>query len=82
MRLLKHKKIAFYKEQISNLLPFTLKRHQGEHYGPLSYERSCEGMVAIPYWQTMPSEHRRSADVSANRDDNVSQCRLRIQLSV
>jgi hypothetical protein len=42
---------AYYKEQISNILPFTLKRHEGEHYGPsqLQSKPVAERLVAIPY---------------------------------
>lgn len=55
-------KLALYKEQISHLLPATLKRNQGEHYGPSQLAtRSPEVRVlAIPYLaNNVPNERSR-----------------------
>ncbi|MCX7117001.1 MAG: DUF3638 domain-containing protein [Legionellales bacterium] len=53
--------IAFYKEQISNMLPFTLKRHQGEHFGPSKKVSSpMDRLRAIPYSaNNVPNEQSR-----------------------
>lgn len=51
--------LAFYKEQITHLLPFTLKRQQGEHYGPsqLTSRTAPQKMIARPYIaNNVPSE--------------------------
>ena len=58
-------KFAFYKEQISHILPFTLKRNQGEHYGPskISTKTPAECMLAIPYMaNNVPNERSRFAN--------------------
>lgn len=54
--------LAFYKEQINHLLPYTLKRNHGEHYGPSkSQDHSAETRVlAIPYSaNNVPNERSR-----------------------
>ena len=55
-------KLAFFKEQISNLLPFTLRRHQGEHYGPSHIPNPLpqKRLLAIPYIaNNVPNERSR-----------------------
>ena len=53
---------ALYKHQVSRLLPYTLKRKHGEHYGPSrSEERSQDSKaVSIPYLaNNTPNERSR-----------------------
>lgn len=56
--------LALYKEQISQLLAYTLKRNQGEHYGPslLETHSPATRAMAIPYLcNNTPNERSRFA---------------------
>ena len=55
-------RLAFYKEQVSHFLPYTLNRNHGEHYGPSkSMDHSPETRaLAIPYSaNNVPNERSR-----------------------
>ncbi|MDP3560296.1 MAG: DUF3638 domain-containing protein, partial [Legionellaceae bacterium] len=66
-------KIAFYKEQVSNLLSFTLKRHQGEHYGPSKLHKDpAKRMLAIPYIaNNVPNERRCIVGGKKSKEDSI-----------